>query len=269
MELNTGSLVLEALLDGSVDAAIVSPGGALAAISRGANLKIIGSHAPGMPYLLYVNNTVQSLRDLNARRIGISQPGSLAHLLVNALMGWRGDESNVQLVNVGNDAQRFQALLSGEVDATVTHMQYEPEIEHNPNIRVLVNFPAQLPDYIRFAVVTRDDVIAQRPEDLQALAIGLAEGVRYSFEHVDTAINLMAEHAGSTPEEMEWIYTWFFENNVLQPNFYLPPSAIDFMQELNVTLGQQDRMMPMEQVAMWEFQQGVVNALGYYPGYPG
>lgn len=269
VELNTGALVLEALLAGDVDAAILSPGGALAAVSRGSGLKIIGSHAPGMPYLLYANQSVKSLRDLTSKRIGISQPGSLAHLLVVALLELEEDGGDLQWVNVGNDAQRFQALLDGEVDVTVTHMQYEPVLAHHPDIRVLANFAAHLPDYIRFAVVTRDDVIAERPSELQALALGLAEGIRYSFANADETIDLMAEYTRSTPEEVEWIFSWFFENEVLQPNFYLSPEAIRFMQELNVSTGQQDRVLPLEQVATWEFQEAVVRVLGRYPGYPG
>lgn len=270
VELNTGALVLQGLLAGQVDAVIVSPAGTLAAISRGANLKIIGSHAPGMPYLLYVNDSIRSLADLRGKRIGISQPGSLAHVLVRTLLASAGiDERDTQSVNIGNDAERFRALIADRVDATVTHMEYEPEIANNPRVRVLVNFATQVPDYIRFAIVTRDDVIERRRHDVQAFAIGLAHGVRYVYEHKDVALRLMAEYTRSTPEAMEWIYDWYLINDVLQPNFYLSPDSINFMQELNVLLGQQDRVLPIERVATWEFQEGVVKALGRYPGYPG
>jgi len=270
VELNTGALVLQGLLAGQVDAVIVSPAGTLAAISRGANLKIIGSHAPGMPYMLYVNDSIRSLADLRGKRIGISQPGSLAHVLIRVLLTSAGiDERDTQSVNIGNDAERFRALVAGRVDATVTHMEYQPELANHPNLRVLVNFASQVPDYIRFAVVTRDDVIERRRDAVQALAIGLAHGVRYIFENKDVATELMAEYTRSTPQEMEWIYDWTIANDVLQPNFYLSPDSINFMQELNVILGQQDQVLPIERVATWEFQEGVVKALGTYPGYPG
>ena len=48
----------------------------------------------------------------------------------------------------------------------------------------------------------------------------------------------------------------------MQPNGYVSPTALNWMQELNVRLGRQSKVLPIEQVATWEFQKQIVAELG-------
>ena len=270
VELNTGALVLQALIAGQCDAINVSPAGALAAIARGAPLRVIGTHAPGMPYLLYGSAAVTSVRDLQGKRIGISQPGSLAHVLVQVVLREAGiDERDTQMVNIGNDAERFRALVAGRVDATVTHMEYEAELPRFPGLHVVLNFALEVPDYVRFAIVTREELIRDRRDDLRAFALGLSEGVRFALTHKDETVALMSEYSGRPKQEMGTIYDWVVANKVLQPNFYLRPRSLQFMQELNASVGNQERVLPPDQVATWQFHETVVRELGRFAGYEG
>jgi len=42
------------------------------------------------------------------------------------------------------------------------------------------------------------------------------------------------------------------------------PAALNWLQDLNIRLGRQTKVLPMEQIATWEFQKQIVAELGEY-----
>ena len=100
--------------------------------------------------------------------------------------------------------------------------------------------------------------------DLPTLCVAKAKGVRYTLENRDDTINIMAKVAKHDRAEEEWVYDWFVRRKLMQPNGYVSPAALNWMQELNVRLGRQTKVMPIEQIATWEFQKQIVAELGEY-----
>src|SRR4029078_5838198 len=84
--MKNGALAHKALLAGEVDSIESSPGAAILAGARGADIKIIGCDWPGVPHGLMVKSTITKVEDLKGKTIAVAAPGSLPNLLINAIL---------------------------------------------------------------------------------------------------------------------------------------------------------------------------------------
>jgi NitT/TauT family transport system substrate-binding protein len=261
--LESGATVVQMLVASEVDTIDIGPSQTLVSIARGAKLKIVGSTGWAVPYVLYAKADVKTLKDLGGRTIAISQPGALAEVLASALLAKEGLDTKaigVQWVSVGGDAARMQALLAGRVDATIDHVEFMTRAQQ-AGFKVLASVPEVLPNYIRFATVTSEKVLRDRFEDLVHFCTALTRGIRHTMEHRDETIDLGVKAARRDRDEVARTYDWFAQNKALEPNFLMPAEGLRYLQELNVRLGTQARVLAPEEVAAGEVQKRVVAAL--------
>lgn len=262
----SGITVVQAVISGDVDTVDIAPSSTFVAISKGGKIKVLGSTGWGVPYVLYTKPEIKTLKDLAGRAVAISQPGALAEVLARAMLEKEGLDAKtlgVQWLNIGGDAARFQALLAGRADATIDHIEFMRRAEQ-ANLRVLGSAPELLPLYIRFATVASEKAMRDRFEDVVRFSTAHTRGIRYTLEHRDETIDLGVKVAKRDRDDVVRTYEWFIKNKALQPDFYFPPEGIKFMQELNVRLGTQSRVVPPEEAATWEVQKRVLAALGPY-----
>jgi len=260
----SGITVVQAVVAGDADTVDIAPSSTFVSISRGAKIKVVGSTGWAVPYVLYAKGDIKSLKELAGRSIAISQPGALAEVLARAMLDKEGLDAKtigVQWLGVGGDAARFQALMAGRVDATIDHIEYMQRAQQ-AGLRVLGTTGELLPHYIRFATVASERALRDRADDLVRFCTALTRGIRYSMEHRDETIDLGVKVAKRDRADVARTYDWFIQNKALQPDFYFPPEGIKFMQELNVKLGTQTRVVPPEDVATWEVQTRVLASLG-------
>ncbi len=81
-----GATAHKALLAGEIDSIETSPGAAILAGARGADIKILGCDWPGVPHGLMVRSNISKVEDLKGKMIAVAAPGSLPNLLINALL---------------------------------------------------------------------------------------------------------------------------------------------------------------------------------------
>lgn len=262
----SGITVVQAVVSGDADTVDIAPSSTFVSISRGAKIKVVGSTGWVVPYVLYAKGDIKSFKDLAGRTIAISQPGALAEVLARAMLEKEGLDAKamgVQWLNVGGDAARMQALIAGRVDATIDHVEFLPRAQQ-AGLTVLGSTPEMLPHYIRFATVASERALRDRVEDLVRFCTALTRGIRYAMEHRDETIELGVKTVKRDRADVARTYDWFAQNKALEPNFFFPPEGIRFMQELNVRLGTQVRVLPPDEVATWDVQKRVVAALGLY-----
>jgi len=262
----SGITVVQAVVSGDADTVDIAPSSTFVSISRGAKVKVVGSTGWAVPYVLYAKGDIKSFKDLAGRSIAISQPGALAEVLARAMLEKEGLDAKaigVQWLGVGGDAARFQALIAGRVDATIDHIEYM-ERARQAGLHVLGTTSDMLPHYIRFATVASERAVRDRFEDLARFCTALTRGIRYSMEHREETIDLGVKTVKRDRADVARTYDWFIQNTALQPDFYFPPEGIRFMQDLNVKLGTQTRVVPPDEVATWEVQKRVLAALGPY-----
>lgn len=261
-----GINILKALIAGQVDAIEMGPGASLAAIEKGAKVKIVGAALTGMPHVLYVRKAIGSVKDLAGRVVITSSVGSLPHELVMGLLEKHGvGLDKVRFLAGAEEADRVRSVIAGRADAAASSIEFKPLIAQHPDVKVLLSFAREFPDWVRMAVIASDKNLQERPEVVTKVLTAHARGIRYALTHRDETVALMAKLARRQhAQEVDWLYDFFVENRLLEPNLYVSPEAVNFLQQLNVKTKRQSRVLPLDQVVTWEFQKKAIATLGEY-----
>lgn len=116
----TPDLVVKALIAGSVDLARSGTHFGIIAAMRGAEIKIIGGTNYGYAYQVIANPQFKVLADLKGQRIAGASVASITTTIFKDVMLRRGiPPSDYTLLFVGGSPERFQAVASGQVAASL------------------------------------------------------------------------------------------------------------------------------------------------------
>ena len=116
----TPDLVVKALIAGAVDIARSGSHFGLIAAARGAEIKIIGGSNYGYPYQVIGNPQFKTLTDLKGQKIAGASIASITTTIFKDVMQRRGiPPSAYTLLFVGGSPERFQAVASGQVAASL------------------------------------------------------------------------------------------------------------------------------------------------------
>ncbi len=139
MQFKSDVIEIQALLSGEIDSFDGSPGAAIAAAARGADVKVIGCQWPGVPYDIFVRPDIKTVQDLRGKTLAISSPGASPDVVARAVLAKYGvPASAVKFANLGADLDRFKAVVAGVADATVVTDEYEP-IAAKEGVKVLLH----------------------------------------------------------------------------------------------------------------------------------
>ena len=253
--------VFRAVLAGLVDVGELSPANPMVAIEKGARVKIVASFMPGLPIMLFGKDDIVEAKDLLGRVVAVTEPGTFPYLLTANVLKKHGlDHTKVQYLTVGGDADRVRAMLIGRADAAPAAIEFQAHLK--PGYHTVFSFLQELPQWIRYTFVATDKVIAERPGDLVKAMIAHAKGLRYALAHKDETVALMADLGKLDRKTAEWVYDWYVKHRLMNPNGDISRENLQWMQELNVGLGRQTKVMPYEQVATDAFQKKAAAALG-------
>ena len=94
--------------------------------------------------------------------------------------------------------------------------------------------------------------------------IAQARGLRDALAHKDETVALMADPGKVDRMAVDWVHGWYVQQRPMNPNGNVSRENPKWMQELNVGLGRQARVLPLEEMATDVFQKDVVAAVGEY-----
>jgi ABC-type nitrate/sulfonate/bicarbonate transport system substrate-binding protein len=183
---NTGSDALTALVSKNVDVAQTTYLSFATAIDRGFDVVAISGHVNGGSQILVGNSLPLSPDDWEGLKRFVSEykaagkPFRVAASRGNAQdLHMRGElakhgivvDKDVQFVNIPNPSEHMQALLRGEVELICTVEPFATQIRQAGAAKFF-NYPYdQAAGTLTGLIVTRSDVIAQRPRDLQSFVL--------------------------------------------------------------------------------------------------
>lgn len=256
--------ILRALTAGAFEMAEITPSGAMAAIEKGAGLKIVASFMPGLPHVFYVRKDINSFADLTGKPVAVSGFGALPHVIAQAVLeNHKIDLKKIEWVQMGGDPDRVRALVTGQAAGTVASIEHDL-IAKAAGGKVLAVASQEVPNWTRFTLITTEKVIKERPGDVVKALVAQAKGIRYAMnpKNKDDMVRLMAKYGKREPKQVEWIYDWFMANKQFNPNGDVKLASLTWMQELNVKLGRQKAILPLEKVATAEFQKQALAQIG-------
>lgn len=113
--------LIQALIAGQVNVAIVDPSPAINAIERGASLKIIGGTIPVAAYTLVACPRYRSIRELRGTTIGVVSLVSGSTIFLREMLKANGLELNrdYSIIQLGPTTQRLASLKACNTSATM------------------------------------------------------------------------------------------------------------------------------------------------------
>jgi NitT/TauT family transport system substrate-binding protein len=230
---------IQALLAGDIDSYESSPGSAILAASRGGDVKIIGCPWPGLPHALFVRDDIHSIADLRGKTIAASAPGSLPDIFARAVLARHHiPVGDVHFANLGNDPDRYKAVVAGVAQATVVSREFEP-IAASQGVRLLVSAQAAMPDDLRLCTMVTGKTLATRPADAVSFAAAEIAALRHAVSHRAEALSLTATltHDKAGDPRPAYIFDWAVESHAVDPNMAIPAGKLAHMEAELVALG--------------------------------
>ena len=154
----TPDLVIKALIAGTVDLARSGTHFGIIAATRGAEIKIIGGSNYAYPYQVIGTPQFKSLADLKGQRIAGASLASITTTIFKDVMQRRGiPPSAYTLLFVGDSPERFQAVASGQVAASLAEAPPFNFRSIEAGRKVLLNYSDEIKNlqYTSFFVATR------------------------------------------------------------------------------------------------------------------
>lgn len=113
--------LIQALIAGSLQVAVVDPTAAIIATERGASLKIIGGTVPVAPYWLLGASQYKSIPELKGTTIGVVSLVSGSTIFLIEMLKAHGLEVNrdYNILQLGPTTQRLVSLQSNRISATM------------------------------------------------------------------------------------------------------------------------------------------------------
>ncbi len=255
-----------ALITGDILTFEAGPARPLSAIEQGSALKVVGVSYARLPFVMLVRSYINSFPDLEGKTLGIGAPGDLNQQVQQALLRKAGLENmNVTWAAIGPTPQIVQALIAGRIDGGTGLFSNEIQLRENADIHTLADVSRELPNFVRFALVVRQDSIQRDDATLRRFLIAHSAAWRWALEHRDDVVQAAVNHLGMDQSVAFAAYDApLTRPDMITPQFTVTPEQLDYIQQMNISAGQQTRTFPFEQVADTRYVEAIAQALGPY-----
>jgi ABC-type nitrate/sulfonate/bicarbonate transport system substrate-binding protein len=269
----SGTNILGPLLTGEADICIFAGFSQLiAAIEKGADLKIIGgASVKGQQALFAKNPAIQRVKDLEGKTVGVGAIGAQLHQVVSALLKKKNvDLGKVRFVNVGSSGDVFRAVVAGRVDAGNGQADVLSSLdEFGVHMIQDGDYAVELPEYTWQASFTSNATIKAKRELLVKTLAAYCNAYRYAQNPGSRDDYVQAQVIALTPKDhdeavkravSQWNYLQ--SRKIYAEDLVLATDRVQYMQELNVQLGGQKRILPYDQLIDTSLAKEAVALLG-------
>jgi ABC-type nitrate/sulfonate/bicarbonate transport system substrate-binding protein len=176
----TPDLVVKALIAGAVDIARSGSHFGLIAAARGAEIKIIGGSNYGYPYQVIGNPQFKTLTDLKGQKIAGASLASITTTIFKDVMQRRGvPPSAYTLLFVGGSPERFQAVASGQVAASLAEAPPYNFKSIEAGRKVLLNYSDEIKNLQYTGFFASNKSLAQNRQLFTRFIRAIGQGMRW------------------------------------------------------------------------------------------
>jgi NitT/TauT family transport system substrate-binding protein len=151
------------------------------AAASGSRVKIISSPSPRLDYYFVVQRDVHDFKDMEGRNMGVAALGVQSAIIPRTMLKAHGaDVDRVNVVSVGADGARGQALIGKTIDGAVLNtMVTVATTRQAPELHIIGDAGAELSeDYFANAIIARTETVESDPDLLQSAVAGVIESSR-------------------------------------------------------------------------------------------
>ena len=222
------NLMLTALLAGELDYATILPF-LTGASARGLPVKILASVTRSSSYVIISRPEIESIKGLRRKKVGINSFGSSADYAAYAALSRSGLDPNRDLTILpigGGSPERFAALTSGSVDATVVTSPSEYAAEKQ-GLRVLVS-ARDLAELVRIPLTgigATQKKMERDPDEIVRLLRALRSATLLLVEKPEYAVALFEKLLRVDPPLAEKLYKLYRDQ--YNPDLTLSDSVME------------------------------------------
>ncbi len=210
---DAGSLLAQAMLSGDVKMSISSGPAAIAARTQGADTIIVAACVNTLPYSIVAAKGITQWAQLKGKKIAISRLGSGTDTDIRLVLKKYGLDAakDVNIVQLGTQPSRFQALAAGVIDATIISPPLDITAK-TQGYQILVNLAELGIPYPQQVIETTDRFIRENPQTVKNFLKGFIEGVRYAATYKDETKKIITKYLKTAdPEILEATYQSYLQ----------------------------------------------------------
>lgn len=191
---------LAGLLDGTIDVAITAMDNLFEWDRAGADVRLIAQVEATTPLGIYARDEMATMADLAGCRFAVDAPDNGFALLARHLLGSAGID--VDYVVIGGVRERFEALLAGEIDASLLGPPFD-KLAEQAGMRCVSEVNELLPQLPGQGLVVRTELLGaeELAGYLGALARGAAAGESMD---VQAGVALLERHGYQAAAATAW-----------------------------------------------------------------
>lgn len=209
-EASGGAALLPAVVSGDYQFGFSEVASLLIASDKGLPIRIVaagvatnGNPEPGMAYnevLVAPDSSIAGIEELEGKRVATNSLTNINYVLVrDAIDAAGGDSSQVQFVEIPFPDQ-VNALISGQVDATVT-----PEPFHTIGLNqgakpIFSTYDGAVDDMTVSAWFTNSQYAAENPEVVAAFQRAIKKSLQYAADNPDAVRQILLSYTQISPE---------------------------------------------------------------------
>jgi ABC-type nitrate/sulfonate/bicarbonate transport system substrate-binding protein len=259
MSVSSGTNTIGALLTHQADICIFAGFSQLIlAVEKGAKLKILGgASVTGQQAVFSKNPAVQHVKDIEGRTFGVGAIGAQLHQVAVALLRKKGvDPNKVKFVTVGSSGDVFRAVAAGVVDAGNGQADVLSSLDKfGVHMVQDGDYSVDLPEYTWQASFAPIDTIQQKRETLVRTLAAYCKAFRYvqragsKEDFVKAQLDALGEKNHDEivkGAESQWEYLQ--KRHIYAEDLMLSPERVQYMQELNMQISGQKRIIPYDEL---------------------
>ena len=224
----TGELAAQAVAKGDAQLGAMSANVALQAIEQGLSVTIVSENV-GNQWALAAVTDVQSISDLNGKRLGVHSQTSVTNALAEYVI--KENQISPQVVFVPGSPNRAAALLQGQLDATLLEMADVLALQREApdKVHLLASYTELMPNLDNIYWTVQNRFLQERPDVVEDLIRGYLVTIRQAYEDPSYIIDRGYKYyTNIEPEVFEEAIHTYLENNIVSPNGGIPEEDAQF-----------------------------------------
>jgi NitT/TauT family transport system substrate-binding protein len=222
--ISSGAVAIQALVGGSVHAALGASNAVVAAILKGAPIIAVGSNTsrPGMA--LWVQPEIQRPEQLQGKTLAITRFGSTSDFVTRLILRRLGLEGKSELRQFGGVVEADLGFRARQAEGRVSSQAPGPEA------RLLVDAAELGIPFSMNLLAVSNDYYRKSPKSVEGIVAAYVEGIAALKTRKPDALKLLAKYMGQRGGSAEMHYE--FVTKYLDSIPRVEPAAVDTILEM-------------------------------------
>jgi ABC-type nitrate/sulfonate/bicarbonate transport system substrate-binding protein len=258
-----GELIAQAIEQGDVHIANVSPSILWVAITKGADIRTVAGNYDNTFYLV-VRKEIESCSDLDGLSLAFSSRQAAGYVLFEQYVADNCPGVSPQILLIGQSENRVVALQSGEIDGAYLEVeQWLALTAQSPgDFHIILNYGQEYADYLVSAFCAQRSWAEQNPEMVRDFVRALLTSQRRAMSDPEQLQAEVAELLDLDAAEAKRMTEAYLAQGVWDANGALTPENIEYTLDILKDSGAVPTDTQVENVADLSYMTAVLDELG-------